>query len=91
MARFLTLLVLSLALVPATAMAAAGDLDRSFGNAGIGIFDWGGTSSATGILVQPDGQAIKLAGSAGASDSAVAKNGDAGRVIAAIFEPSQSL
>src|SRR5690349_1227242 len=70
MARFLTLLVLSLALIPATAVAAPGDLDRSFGNAGVRIFDWGGDSSATGILVQPDGRIVASGG--GGSTTSIA-------------------
>jgi uncharacterized delta-60 repeat protein len=68
MARFVAPLVLTLALFPATAVAAPGDLDRSFGNAGVGIFDWGGASSATGILVQPDGR-IVASGGGGSSTS----------------------
>jgi len=69
-ARLLALFALSLALVPASAMAAAGDLDRSFANAGIGIFDWGGISSATGLLVQPDGR-IVASGGGGSINSVV--------------------
>jgi hypothetical protein len=74
MARFVASLILTVALLPATAAAAPGDLDRSFGSAGVAIFDWGGISSATGILVgaQPAVAPPVAAPAMGAAAAAVA-------------------
>ena len=60
-------LTLALALLPAVALAAPGDLDRSFGGDGIAALDWGGVDFATGVLVQPDGR-IVVPGSGGAGE-----------------------
>ena len=70
-ARILPLLaVLALAL-PATASAAAGDLDPSFDGDGKRTIDYGGEDAAMGVAVQPDGR-IVLAGQGNAnSDLAI--------------------
>jgi uncharacterized delta-60 repeat protein len=43
---------------PAVALAAPGDLDPSFGNAGIVITSFGGTDVASAVAIQPDGKLI---------------------------------
>ena len=55
MARFAAALVVTLAFPPATAVAAPGDFDASFGGDGSMSLDWGPFASVTGVLVQPDG------------------------------------
>jgi uncharacterized delta-60 repeat protein len=61
-------LTLALALLPAVALAAPGDLDGSFGGDGIVALDWGGVDFATGVAVQPDGR-IVVPGSGGAGEN----------------------
>ena len=73
----------------------AGDMGMGIGLVGhamggpAGMADAG--RPAQRLLVQPACQAVELAWRPGAGHSAVAENRDAGRVIAAIFEPPQRL
>jgi uncharacterized delta-60 repeat protein len=62
MARFVVSLVLTLALLPATAVAAPGDFDSSFGGDGSVSLDWGPFSSVEGVLVQGDGRIVASGG-----------------------------
>ena len=63
------------------ALAAPGDLDRSFGNAGLASADFGGGETGRGVVVQPDGK-IVIAGftsaGVGGNDFAVARLGPNG-------------
>jgi uncharacterized delta-60 repeat protein len=68
MALKLVWLTMALALLPAVAQGASGDLDGSFGGGGIVALDWGGVDFATGVLVQPDGR-IVVPGSGGAGEN----------------------
>jgi uncharacterized delta-60 repeat protein len=70
MARFLASLVMTLAILPATAVAAPGDLDDSFDGDGVATLDWGGVDFATDVLVQPDGR-IVVPGSGGAGEDLI--------------------
>jgi uncharacterized delta-60 repeat protein len=72
MALKLVWLTLALALLPAVALAAPGDLDGSFSGDGVVALDWGGVDDfATGVLVQPDGR-IVVPGSGGAGEDFIA-------------------
>ena len=65
-------LTLALALLPAVALAAPGDLDNSFGGDGLVALDWGGVDDfANGVLIQPDGR-IVVPGSGGAGEDFIA-------------------
>ena len=64
-------LTLALAVLPAAALAAPGDLDNSFDGDGVVALNWGGVDRATGILVQPDG-GIVVSGSGGPGEDFVA-------------------
>jgi uncharacterized delta-60 repeat protein len=65
MARFVASLVLTLAFLPAVAVAAPGDFDASFGGDGSVSLDWGPFATVTDVLVQPDG---RIVGSGGGGD-----------------------
>jgi len=68
MALKLVWLTLALALLPAIAQGASGDLDGSFGGDGVVALDWGGVGDfADDVLVQPDGR-IVVPGSGGAGE-----------------------
>jgi uncharacterized delta-60 repeat protein len=73
MARFLASLVLTLAFLPATAVAAPGDFDTSFGGDGSVSLDWGPFSSVTGVFVQPDGRIVASGGGGDPSAFVVAR------------------
>src|SRR5215212_2264548 len=73
MARFVVSLVLTLAFLPATAVAAPGDFDTSFGGDGSMSLDWGPFASATGVLVQPDGRIVASGGGGDPSAFVVAR------------------
>ncbi len=73
MARFVASVVLALAFLPATAVAAPGDFDTSFGGDGSMSLDWGTFSSVTGILVQPDGRIVASGGGGDPSAFVVAR------------------
>jgi uncharacterized delta-60 repeat protein len=65
-------LTFALALLPAFALAAPGDLDNSFGGDGVVALDWGGVDDfANGVLIQPDGR-IVVPGSGGAGEDFIA-------------------
>jgi uncharacterized delta-60 repeat protein len=73
MALKLVWLTLALALLPAVALAAPGDLDKSFGGDGIVALDWGGVDFATDVLVQPDGRIVVPGSGEAAEDFIVAR------------------
>jgi len=73
MARFVVSLVLTLAFLPATAVAAPGDFDTSFGGDGSMSLDWGPFASVTGVLVQPDGRIVASGGGGDPSAFIVAR------------------
>jgi uncharacterized delta-60 repeat protein len=73
MARLVASLVLTLAFLPATAVAAPGDFDASFGGDGSMTLDWGPFASVTGLLVQPDGRIVASGGGGDPSAFVVAR------------------
>jgi uncharacterized delta-60 repeat protein len=58
MFRMLTLATTLLLLLAPAALAAPGDLDRSFDGDGLRIVNWGGPDSAHDVAVQPDGKIV---------------------------------
>lgn len=67
-------LTLALALLPAVAQAAPGDLDGSFGGDGLVALDWGGVEDfANGVSIQPDGRIVVPGSGEAAQDFIVAR------------------
>ncbi len=58
MSRILALASTLLLLLAPAALAAPGDLDRSFDGDGLRIVNWGGPDSAHDVAVQPDGKIV---------------------------------
>src|SRR3954465_9557510 len=73
MAPLVVSLLLALAFLPATAVAAPGDFDSSFGGDGSMSLDFGAFASVPGVLVQPDGRIVASGGGGDPSAFVVAR------------------